>query len=309
MGMKRTAAAAVMGTVLALSIFSGGSAAAASSPALKQGDDLAALVRSFNSTVNLGEIYDIHIAYDKLSNQINAAEKAISKVSGKSRRASLSAKYIKPAKIAKERVIYEVSEYRLMKSAGRMVLEDKGAAASSSMKKLDRLKVRAAAIKKAGNYAALPKSVNETLSGIETLLKTNKFAVPDAKLKYKVSDTALDVFLLVNRDRQKADLPMVTLNERLSYAAEMKARDMYANKYFGLNSKKYGPINQMLPKLGITSFSAAGVNIFKNYPTPKSMRDVWRKTSSQKEIVLNAKIIYAGIGTDHEYAAHFFLIP
>lgn len=310
MGMKRGVLAAAAGIALAMSgIQTTAASAAAPKSAADQGEYLAYMLKGYNGVISSGEMYDIHAGFDKLNTQIKTAEKSIAKVSGSSKRKSLSAKYIKPAKVARERVIYEVSEYRLLKNIGRMTIENKITSVDSSLKKLIRLKNRAVAIKKAGKYTALPKSIGDTLSGIEGLIRSNKFSVPDPNLNYKLNDTELDVFLLINRDRQKAGLPMLTLHERLSYAAKTKAKDMYTNHYFGTRSPKYGYLNEMLPKMGITKFKAAGENIFKYYTTPQAMRDAWRKTPDQRNIVLNKQIVYVGIGTDHEYAAHHFLIP
>ncbi|MFD2216453.1 hypothetical protein [Metabacillus endolithicus] len=54
-------------------------------------------------------------SYYNFGSEIKKTERAIGKVSGSASRKSLNDKYVTPAKIARERVIYEVSQVILIK--------------------------------------------------------------------------------------------------------------------------------------------------------------------------------------------------
>lgn len=80
----------------------------------KSGKVLTELRLSFEESIDAGNLELIDISYDDYSAAIKKTERAIGKVSGKTNRRALLEKYVTPAKIARERVIYEVSQLRLL---------------------------------------------------------------------------------------------------------------------------------------------------------------------------------------------------
>lgn len=94
---------------------------------------------------------------------MKVVESKIGKVSGSSNRSSLNEKYVKPAKVAIEGTIYEVSQYRLLNAINTNVAAGNLGKAISDTEKLERLKTRAEDIKEAGGYQQLPSNVNKTL--------------------------------------------------------------------------------------------------------------------------------------------------
>lgn len=127
--------------------------------AVKQGDILQSELSQFNRAINSGNVYEIDKQYDDFTQQIKRTERAIGKVSGSTKRKELNNKYINNAKVAVERNIYEISQLRLVKKIDGLVKSNRVLEAQNEVAKLDRMKVRAADIKKAGGYAALPQGV------------------------------------------------------------------------------------------------------------------------------------------------------
>lgn len=122
---------------------------------------------SFTTAINRGDIVSINAIYDTVTSQIKKTELKIGQVPGSRNRDALGSKYITPAKVAIERTIYEVSQFRLIQDIKKLVDAGKLQEATSNMATLERLKRRSIEIKKAGNYKSLPASVNQTLTESE----------------------------------------------------------------------------------------------------------------------------------------------
>ncbi|MCM3162601.1 hypothetical protein [Metabacillus litoralis] len=138
----------------------------------KQGDILQGKLTTFNKVINSGDIHHIDSLYDDLSKQIKTTETAVGKVSGKKNRDALLAKYVVNAKIARERVIYEVSQYRLLGKINEQISQQQYTQAESNLAKLSRLKKRAVEIKKTGGYQAVPTAITSTLNNWESSLSS-----------------------------------------------------------------------------------------------------------------------------------------
>lgn len=146
-----------------------------------QGNRLKDLTEAFNNKINKGDLILIDESYDNFSSEIKKTERAIGKVSGSANRKSLNDKYVTPAKIARERVIFEVSQIRLIKDIEKLIQYTNYRSAIESSNKLDRLKRRASEIKLAGGYKALPQQINNFLvnkeSNIQQVIKNKTFSV------------------------------------------------------------------------------------------------------------------------------------
>ncbi|MRX72154.1 hypothetical protein GJU40_08320 [Bacillus lacus] len=101
--------------------------------------------------------------YDQFSDDIRKAESVVSRIYGPDNRKVFNDRFVTPAKIAKETVIYEVSIYRLLDRIEGFVNADNKQAAIEHFAMLERLEKRAASIKADGNalhsgqYQSLPK--------------------------------------------------------------------------------------------------------------------------------------------------------
>lgn len=156
----------------------------------KQGDILQGKLSTYNKVINRGDISHIDSLYDDLSKQIKTTEAAIGKVSGKKNRDALLAKYVVKAKIARERVIYEVSQFRLLQKIDEQLSQKQYNQAESNLAKLSRLKKRAFEIKKTGGYQAVPVSIASMLnnweSNISSRLKKDNLGIKELwQLQFK----------------------------------------------------------------------------------------------------------------------------
>lgn len=161
-----------------LMVFAFGSQAMASTNSVsikdaeKQGQILATMVSDFNKMINRGDIHEIDVNYDEVSAQIRKTERAIGRVQGATKRKNLNQKYVNVAKVARERVIYEVSQIRLMEKIEELIYNRERSLAESELAKLKRLNRRAEEIKRAGGYAPVPASITSTLVEYEQIIRT-----------------------------------------------------------------------------------------------------------------------------------------
>ncbi|MEC2076292.1 hypothetical protein [Metabacillus fastidiosus] len=139
--------------------------------AVKQGEKVKALNSLLNSAIKDTDLEKINNNYDSLTTEVKKLEQSIGKVSGSTNRKKLSNTYLVPAKVTIERVIYEVSQYRLLGQVFDLIDNEETTKAESNMMKLERLKKRAVAIKQAGGYEELPFAINEKLRKFEALFQ------------------------------------------------------------------------------------------------------------------------------------------
>jgi len=302
MRFSKIAFSFVLSVCMILTLYTPGKAEASTkSTAIDSGEYLLYILKNYTKTINSGEIYDIDAQYDNLSNQIKKTEQAIGKVPGSSTRNALLAKYVKPAKIARERVIYEVSQYRLLKSIGKNAIANKESVVTEDLKKLDRLKRRAVEIKKAGNYQSVPSLINKQLQSIELPLKNRKFAIPDPSVSFAINNYELDTLLLINMERYEQGLQPLTIHKKLSNVARIKSNDMYVSKSFSLHSSKYGSIEDLLTRHGLASGGSYGVNIAKGWGSARKTVSELMDSSQNRNIILKSDITYSGVGVDHDH--------
>ncbi|PGT83284.1 hypothetical protein [Bacillus sp. AFS040349] len=173
--MKKVLSLSLAGLIAGSSLFATGAAAATPKQnAINLGEQLQPQLRMFNGAIDSGYIKNIDDKYDALSQQIKNVEKAIGKVSGSSNRKQLNEKYVTPAKIARERVIYEVSQYRLLNAIDTKLFTNASVNISGDLAKLDRLQKRAVQIKEAGGYKSLPNSIDASLASQEKDIREHK---------------------------------------------------------------------------------------------------------------------------------------
>ncbi|MCM3162593.1 transglutaminase domain-containing protein [Metabacillus litoralis] len=125
-----------------------------------------------DKAINQGNLELVDFLYDDLSATIRKTERAIGKVPRSSKRDYLLKEFVRPAKITKERVIYEVSQLRLLNQIDAYLKKGNTTEAKNLMAKLDRLKRRAIKIKETGGYSSLPAAINNYLINYESTLST-----------------------------------------------------------------------------------------------------------------------------------------
>ena len=110
-----------------------------------------------------------------------------------------------------------------------------------------------------------------------------------------VSQQAQQVLQLVNAERQKAGLNALTLSDKLTDVAQVKAEDMAKNNYFSHTSPTYGSPFEMLQHFGI-SYKAAGENIAHNQRSAQEVMNAWMNSSGHRANILNANFTDLGVG-------------
>jgi NlpC/P60 family/SbsC C-terminal domain len=113
--------------------------------------------------------------YDEFSAFIRKNERIISRLYGQGNRQTFASRFITPAKIAKETVIYEVSMYRLMDQIETLIEQQNFAEAKEKFAMLERLEKRAAEIKARGNELHPGKYQN--LEQMQQTLKQRKQSI------------------------------------------------------------------------------------------------------------------------------------
>ncbi|KZS48487.1 SCP-like extracellular [Paenibacillus glucanolyticus] len=108
------------------------------------------------------------------------------------------------------------------------------------------------------------------------------------------SQFAQQVLDLVNKERSKAGLGSLTMDEELSKMAMAKAEDMYDNNYFDHNSPTHGSPMDMMKEYGIT-YNSAGENIAKGQTSPSQVMKDWMNSPGHKANILNKSYTKIGI--------------
>ncbi|MRX73667.1 hypothetical protein GJU40_16110 [Bacillus lacus] len=165
--------------------------------AVKQGNTLAKGLKNYSAAVTAGDIDRMDMLFDGVSKQLRVVESSIGKVAGPGNRAELLGKYVTPAKKELERTMYEVSQFRLAlkiyeKITGGDVLYWHNNIThrhgykefDADLLKLERLKKRAAAIKKAGNYSPLPSLIYWEIGIEESMAASVNLLIYNLKFEY-----------------------------------------------------------------------------------------------------------------------------
>ena len=108
--------------------------------------------------------------------------------------------------------------------------------------------------------------------------------------------STVDVTQLVaetNQERQSNDLVPLAVNPKLNEAAQLKAQDMFRYNYWAHTSPRGVEPWKWLGDVGY-SYSIAGENLAKNYPTAVATVDAWMASPSHRENILNDRYTEVG---------------
>lgn len=120
-------------------------------------------------------------------------------------------------------------------------------------------------------------------------------STPTTSTGDKTSVQAEEVLKLVNSERQKAGLQPLTLSEKLTSIANMKAQDMADKNYFSHQSPTYGSPFDMLHEFGV-SYSNAGENIASGQTSAEQVMRDWMNSSGHRANILNKNYTELGVG-------------
>lgn len=98
---------------------------------------------------------------------------------------------------------------------------------------------------------------------------------------------------LTNKERQKEGLPVLTINEKLSEAANLKAVDMFASNYWAHFSPEGKSPWDFIIKSDY-QYSFAGENLAKDFSDSQGVVDAWIESPTHKANIIKTE--YTDIG-------------
>ncbi|WP_082112318.1 CAP domain-containing protein [Paenibacillus sp. DMB20] len=129
---------------------------------------------------------------------------------------------------------------------------------------------------------------------------------PSAPASTEKSAFASRVVELVNKERAKAGLKALTVNDALTVMALDKAKDMNSKNYFDHNSPTYGSPFDMMKKYGI-SYRYAGENIAKGQRTPEEVMNSWMNSEGHRKNIMSPNFTMIGVGYYNGYWVQEFI--
>jgi hypothetical protein len=105
---------------------------------------------------------------------------------------------------------------------------------------------------------------------------------------------AENVIKYVNEARDKAGLPGLTVNEKLTEAAEAKVNDMVVHSYFAHTSPA-GLTPWHWFELKGYDYKYAGENLAINFTTAEAQQSAWMKSPTHRKNILNANYKEIGV--------------
>lgn len=128
--------------------------------------------------------------------------------------------------------------------------------------------------------------VAQTMYG---LLTTGQVSVLGRSADIVVSELLDDT----NAARAANGLPALTSNDQLTQAATLKAQDMFREQYWAHTSPKGVEPWYWVAQAGY-SYSAAGENLAKNYPTAGTTVEAWMNSPTHRDNILHEKYTEVG---------------
>lgn len=105
-----------------------------------------------------------------------------------------------------------------------------------------------------------------------------------------------EVLELTNAERQKFNLPNLTLNQGLSNAAQIQSEDLAKNDFFAHTSPTGTTLADRLADGGYTRYSTAGENIAAGQITAAQVVEEWMNSPSHRENILEKDFTELGVG-------------
>lgn len=104
-----------------------------------------------------------------------------------------------------------------------------------------------------------------------------------------------EVIRLVNEERSKVGVSLLTENKELSNIARMKSQDFIDKNYFSHNSPTYGSPFEMLDNLNV-NYTAAAENIASGQRSSREAMTTWMNSPGHKANILNSAFNQIGVG-------------
>ena len=110
---------------------------------------------------------------------------------------------------------------------------------------------------------------------------------------------------LLNSDRERYNLPPLTIDPELSRIARIKSADMRDHQYFAHESPTYGDVRSMLRQFGYT-YAAAGENI-AHHATAEKAQAAFLSSPGHRKNILSSTYTKVGIGIAVDPKGFFYL--
>ena len=109
----------------------------------------------------------------------------------------------------------------------------------------------------------------------------------------KASASSQKLLEETNRERSKNDLKALTVDERLSKAASLKANDMFKQQYWAHSAPDGTTPWQWFERVGY-SYSYAGENLAKNFHSANIVTAAWMASAEHRENMLSKHFTQVG---------------
>jgi len=129
---------------------------------------------------------------------------------------------------------------------------------------------------------------------------------PVPQQSFFLNDMQQKVVDLVNQERAKYGLKPLVAKQDLTSVAQLKAQDMYQNKYFNHTSPTYGSPFDMLRYFGI-NYTAAGENLALGQKTPVQVVQDWMNSPGHRANILNPNYTEIGVGIYNSYTRYGYI--
>lgn len=136
------------------------------------------------------------------------------------------------------------------------------------------------------------KTANPHIKNFDMIYVGDKINIPEAAPLKTMED---EVIRLVNVERSKYGLQMLTKNWEAARVARIKSQDMIDKKYFAHNSPTYGSPFNMMENFGL-KFSSAAENIAMGQRTAADVMNAWMNSPGHRANILSKTVSQIGVG-------------
>lgn len=135
-------------------------------------------------------------------------------------------------------------------------------------------------------------SSNRQISNPSMIYPGQKLTIPTMTSTKSLES---EVVRLVNIERSRQGLQLLTENWQLSRVARYKSADMAAKNYFSHTSPTYGSPFTMMENFGI-HYTSAGENIAMGQRTPQEVMNAWMNSPGHRANILSPSFSQIGVG-------------
>ncbi|WP_187441969.1 cell wall-binding repeat-containing protein [Sutcliffiella horikoshii] len=114
-----------------------------------------------------------------------------------------------------------------------------------------------------------------------------------------LSEYERKVIELVNVEREKHGVNLLSTHVQLSLVAREKSLDMKANDYFNHTSPVYGTPFEMMDFFNI-EYTSASENIARGHQSPEQVVSAWMNSAGHKANILDPNMTHIGVGYEKE---------